>query len=98
MNKFYLIICKNDYPPANQYTILCYDKRSDIPYKYNKLWESTFTDLNRFYRKDEELIYFCCKEDPVEAMISFWSAYMYNIPDDGRGYMYGILDEERGKI
>lgn len=84
MDKFYLIICKNDFPPVNEYTILCFDSRRDIPYKYSKLWKDIFNDLDRIYKKDEELIYFCYKKDPAEAMIDFWSAYMYSIPGEGK--------------
>lgn len=83
MDKYYLIICKNDFPPVNQYTILCYNNYDDIPYKYRKLWHnSLYCTLDKMYKKDEELIYFCHKKDPVEAMIDFWSAYMYNVPGE----------------
>lgn len=87
MKKYYLIICKNDFPIlVNEFKICFYETYKDIPHKYQGLIPSGAEwNLDNFYKKGEELIYFCKEEDPVAAMIKFWGAYMYSVPGEGKG-------------
>ena len=73
---YYVIKCKNGYPPANKYTITNYGYRKhDLPY--------TFRDCIRYSENGWVTIlnnrYFVCiADDPAEAMTKFWMEYMYN--------------------
>jgi len=65
----YVITCKNGYPPANKFEIKAYDS-FDASWNLNKI----VTKLNK--------VYFCTvAEDPAEAMINFWKAYMFGIEE-----------------
>ena len=89
MNKYYLIICKNDFPPVNKYTIMVYDRVESLPLRYKRkcLSPSGWTTYEEQIIKvpPDEICYLVGAKDPVEALIKFWSAYMYNIPGEGKG-------------
>jgi hypothetical protein len=81
MRKYYLIVCKNDFPPVDKFTICSYETFLDIPIKYRTIFEcyssaKTFRD-GILETKKEELVYLICTKDPVDAMIKFWSEYIY---------------------
>ena len=87
MAKYYLITCKNDFPPVDKYTINVYTDTDGMNLKYRKaciicgyLNERTIIKID-----PDELCYLIKAEDPVDAMIHFWGDYMYSVPDNGRG-------------
>ena len=84
MSDYYLITCKNDFPPANSYTITKYATYHDIPLRYRQIitGNCNLPDLDRIHKKNEELIFVCFGNDPVDAMIKFWGRYMFALPEE----------------
>ena len=70
----YLITCKNDFPPVNEYKITSHNSWSDLP-KADKYW--MYHDKEIVKMRNDMIGFVCIAEDPVEAMIEFWSKYMY---------------------
>ena len=70
---FYVIECKNDFPPATEYKIIVADKNEDLRSYYRGV---TYNEIVQD-KSDDTLCFKCCAADPVEAMIKFWEKYMY---------------------
>ncbi len=73
----YLIACKNNFPPVDEFTIHAYKAWSDLPYRAGDAWHR---DQEEIVKIDNVMLGFvCAAEDPVEAMIKFWAKYMYGV-------------------
>lgn len=73
----YLITCKNDFPPVNEFTIHSYKAWSDLPYRYSDTW---CRDKEKIVKLRNDMLGFACiAQDPVEAMLKFWAKYMYGV-------------------
>ena len=88
MANYYLITCKNDFPPVDKYTITVYKDTDDMTLRYRKACITSLGYLNErtiIKIEPDELCYLIRAEDLVDAMIHFWGDYMYSVPDNGRG-------------
>lgn len=73
----YLITCKNDFPPVEKFTIHAYEVWSDLPYRTGDAWDHDQEKIVKL--RDDMLGFACVAQDPVEAMIKFWTKYMYGV-------------------
>ena len=70
----YIITCKNDFPPVNEYNIQVYSDWSSTPGKYlsDRYSMNVLTTVSK-----DRLVFITKAEDLAEAVITFWQHYMY---------------------
>ena len=71
--RYYVISCKDNFPPVDKYTITVYDRLENLPFSIREHHHP-----NVIYHEDKDTLLFWTKDtDPVGAMIQFWQKYMY---------------------
>lgn len=83
--KLYVISCKNDFPPVTEYNIQVYKGYNYLPLSIKMKLDCYSPSMERIITSKNLLIFACYAEDPVEAMIKFWSMYMYGGIENGHG-------------
>jgi hypothetical protein len=82
---YYVFTCKNDFPPVNEYHIAVYHSWNDIPLKIRKEYEFINLCKKAVIKRmsKDRLMAVCISNDMVDAVIKFWSEYMYGNYEKG---------------